>query len=207
MNNVLVITSSTSGAASSSSGLVEGFAASLQHALPATRIFTRDLVREPLPHLSVSAVNGIRGNAETLSEFAAQSLSDHLIEEVEASDLIVIASPMHNFGIASTLKVWFDYVLRAGKTFRYTANGPEGLLKGKRAIVVETRGGFYSEGPAKAMDSQEPHLRTLLNFVGITDVTFVRAERLSMGPDARSEALEQAMLALDGIARSYAHAA
>ena len=96
---------------------------------------------------------------------------------------------MYNFGISSTLKTWFDYVLRAGATFRYDESGPEGLLKGKRAIVIESRGGLYSEGPAQVMDAQEPHLRTLLGFIGITDVTFVRAEKLAFGPEAREQAI------------------
>ena len=83
---------------------------------------------------------------------------------------------MYNFGIASTLKTWFDYVLRAAITFKYTESGAVGLLEGKRAIVIETRGGLYSEGPAQMMDSQEPHLRHLLSFMGITNVKFFRAE-------------------------------
>jgi FMN-dependent NADH-azoreductase len=99
---------------------------------------------------------------------------------------------MYNFGIPSTLKAWFDYVLRAGITFRYSAAGPEGLLKGKRAIVIESRGGLYSEGPALVMDSQEPHLRTLLGFIGIADVTFVRAEKLAFGDEARELSIHSA---------------
>ena len=99
---------------------------------------------------------------------------------------------MYNFGIASTLKAWFDYVLRAGVTFRYTESGPVGLLEGKNAIVIESRGGLYSDGPAKGLDSQEPHLRTLLSFMGIKDVTFVRAEKLAFGPEAREQAIDAA---------------
>jgi FMN-dependent NADH-azoreductase len=119
-------------------------------------------------------------------------LSDELIAELKAADTVVIGSPMYNFGIASTLKAWFDYVLRAGITFRYTENGPVGLIEGKRAIVVVSRGGLYSEGPAQAFDSQEPHLRTLLGFMGISDVTFVRAEKLAFGPEAREQAIAAA---------------
>jgi FMN-dependent NADH-azoreductase len=96
---------------------------------------------------------------------------------------------MYNFGIPSTLKAWFDHVLRARVTFRYGESGPEGLLKGKRAIVVESRAGLYSEGPSAVMDSQEPHLRTLLGFIGIDDVTFVRAEKLAFGPEAAAASL------------------
>jgi FMN-dependent NADH-azoreductase len=99
---------------------------------------------------------------------------------------------MYNFGIASTLKTWFDLVLRAGVTFKYSESGPVGLLDGKRAIVVESRGGLYSEGPAQVMDQQEPHLRNLLGFMGITNVTFVRAEKLAFGPEAREKAIDAA---------------
>lgn len=205
--NVLVIASSTSGPASTSNLLVRGFLARLAESEPSIHVVTRDLAGEPLPHLTEATVNGVRAEAKTLSEFAAKALSDVLIEEVEAADLIVIGSPMENFGIASRLKVWFDHVLRGGRTFRYTSAGPEGLLKDKRVIVVETRGGFYSDGPAKAMDSQEPHLRTMLNFAGITDVTFVRAERLNMGPEARAAALEAAGRVLDDVAVSRLEAA
>jgi FMN-dependent NADH-azoreductase len=97
---------------------------------------------------------------------------------------------MYNFGMPSSLKAWFDYVLRAGITFSYSESGPEALLRGKHAMVILSRGGLYSGGPAQAMDSQEPHLRNLLAFMGITDVTFVRAEKLAFGPEAREQAID-----------------
>ena len=100
---------------------------------------------------------------------------------------------MYNFGMPSTLKAWFDHVLRARITFQYSEAGPEGLLKGKKAIVVEARAGLYSEGPAASMDSQEPHIRTLLGFMGIDDVTFVRAEKLAFGPEAAEAAIGDAL--------------
>jgi FMN-dependent NADH-azoreductase len=100
----------------------------------------------------------------------------------------------------STLKAWFDHVLRAGITFRYSEAGPEGLVTGKKAIVIEARAGLYSEGPAAAMDSQEPHLRTLLGFMGITDVQFVRVEKLAFGPEAAAAALGEATAHLARIA-------
>jgi FMN-dependent NADH-azoreductase len=115
-----------------------------------------------------------------------------LIEELRAADVLVIGAPMYNFGIPSTLKAWFDHVLRARVTFRYTEKGPEGLVTGKKAIVVESRAGLYSEGSSAALDSQEPHLRTLLAFMGITDVTFVRAEKLAFGPEAAEASLAAA---------------
>ena len=128
----------------------------------------------------------IRGKPpETEAERAALALSDALVAELREADLVVIGAPMYNFGMASTLKAWFDHLLRARVTFRYRDDGSvEGLLDNKRAIVIESRAGFYSAGDAAAMDSQEPHLRTLLGFVGIDDVTFVRAEKLAFGPEA-----------------------
>ena len=107
--------------------------------------------------------------------------------------LPVIASPMFNFGLATTLKAWFDYVVRAGVTFRYAETGPEGLLKGKKAYVVVARGGIYSHGPMKAFDFQEPYLRQILGFIGITDVTFVPVEGLAYGPEAAEKSVNAAL--------------
>jgi FMN-dependent NADH-azoreductase len=174
---------------------------------PSASIVIRDVGAEPLPHLTSATVGAIRGAAATDAERETLALSDALIAELSQADLIVIGAPMYNFGIPSTLKAWFDHVLRAGITFRYTAEGPEGLVKGKRAIVVESRAGFYSEGPGAASDSQEPHLRTLLAFIGITDVTFIRAEKLAFGPEAVAEAIDAAVGRLDDAAEELALAA
>lgn len=176
--NILVINSSAANERSVSSQLTRRVLEKLAEAKP-MNVVTRDVGSAPLPHLTADTVNAVRGEPATLEERTARALSDELVSELQAADLVVIGAPMYNFGITSTLKAWFDHVLRAGVTFRYTAEGPQGLLTGKRAIVVETRGGLYSAGPAVAMDSQEPHLRTMLGFMGITDVTFVRAERLA----------------------------
>ena len=132
----------------------------------------------------------------TDAERVTRALSDELIAELRAADIIVIGAPMYNFGVATSLRAWFDHVLRAGETFRYSEAGPKGLLSGKRVIVVESRGGFYSEGPSKAVDFQEPYLSHLLGFMGLTDVTFVRAERIGYGPEARAEAIAAATSAL-----------
>ena len=103
---------------------------------------------------------------------------------------------MYNFSIPTGLKAWFDFVLRPGKTFSYSEAGPQGLVTGKRVIIVVSRGGHYSEGPARAMDFQEPYLRTLLRFMGLTHVTFIHAEKLGFGPAARDAALAAARLTL-----------
>lgn len=120
-----------------------------------------------------------------------------LIAELRAADVIVIGAPMYNFGVPTTLRAWFDHVLRAGVTFAYSEAGPRGLLEGKRTIVVESRGGEYSSGPARAFDFQEPYLRHLLGFMGIDDVTFVRAEKLGFGPEARAAAIAEAHAAIE----------
>jgi FMN-dependent NADH-azoreductase len=200
MSTVLVLTSSALGEASVSSQLVQDAVSRLRLQNPKVRVVTRDLGGSPVPHLSLDSATAIRGGAPAnAAQAAAQALSDELVAELKAADTVVIGAPMYNFGMASTLKAWFDHVLRAGVTFRYTETGPVGLLEGKRAIVVESRGGLYSEGPGQAMDSQEPHLRTLLGFIGITDVSFVRAEKLAFGPDARRQAIDAARVQLEHV--------
>lgn len=201
MTKVLVLKSAVTGEASVSNKLVGEFVQRLEERDPSAKIVTRDLGANPVPHLLPETVAGIRATAETEAEKAALAQSDELVDELRDSDLLVIGAPMYNFGIPSALKTWFDYVLRAGVTFRYTENGPEGLLPIKKAVVIETRGGLYSEGPAVANDSQEPHLRTLLGFMGITDVVFVRAEKLGFGPDAVAVAVEGAIAQLGECAR------
>ncbi|MBN9443626.1 FMN-dependent NADH-azoreductase [Bosea sp. (in: a-proteobacteria)] len=201
MATALVLNSSTSGPASISRQLVQTTVDHLRRQNPGVHIVERDLNADPIPHLTTETTAALRGGeANSPAQRDALALSAALIEELKAADTLVIGAPMYNFGIPTTLKSWFDYVLRAGLTFRYSETGPEGLLKGKRAIVVESRGGLYSSGPAQVMDSQEPHLRTLLGFVGITDVTFIRAEKLGFGPEAREEAIRNANAELAAVA-------
>lgn len=200
MTNVFILDSAATGDASVSRKLTTEFAEQIGRRDPSARIVHRDVGRVPIPHLTEATVKGIRGDPETDAERAAQALSDELIAELRDADLIVLGAPMYNFGMPSTLKAWFDHVLRARVTFRYTENGPEGLLKGKRAIVIETRAGVYSEGPAAAMDHQEAHIRTLLGFMGIADATFVRAEGLAFGPEAASKAVAEAIAQLEELA-------
>ena len=192
MTKVLIVDSAATGDQSVSRKLTGEFAERLQRNAGAS-IVRRDVGSDPVPHLTAATVGVIRGAEPDSDESrAALALSDRLVGEVKDADVIVIGAPMYNFGMASTLKAWFDHVLRAGVTFRYSAEGPEGLVTGKRAVVIESRAGLYSEGPASVMDHQEPHIRTLLGFIGITDVTFVRAEKLAFGPDAASAAIAQA---------------
>jgi len=200
MTNLLVINSSATGTDSVSRVLVADAVTKLMAAEPGAQVTHRDLDAAPVPNLTSATLAGVRGVPKTAAEFAARKLSDELIAELRAADTIVIGAPMYNFSTSTLLRAWFDYVLRAGETFGYSETGPKGLLVGKRAIVVEARGGMYSEGPAAAIDFQEPYLRHLLGFVGITDVTFVHAEKLAYGPDAREAALKTARSRLNEIA-------
>lgn len=191
MTKVLVLNSSLSGDASASRALVQTAVDALSR--PGVAIIERDLGADPIPHLTPETVGAIRGaDPVTPAEVEARNLQKALIGELKDSDVLVIGAPMYNFAIPSGLKTWFDHVLRAGETFKYSEAGPEGLVTGKKAIVVLSRGGLYSEGPAAALDSQEPHLKTLLGFMGVTDVTFVRAEKLGFGPAAVEEAMGNA---------------
>jgi FMN-dependent NADH-azoreductase len=200
MSTVLFLTSSALGGASVSNQLVQDAVAQLRLQDHDLRVITRDLGGNPIPHLTVDSATALRGaEPKNPAQAAARALSDELITELKAAQTLVIGAPMYNFGIASTLKTWFDHVLRAGVTFKYSESGPVGLLEGKRAIVVVSRGGLYSEGPAKLMDSQEPHLRSLLGFMGITSVMFVRAEKLAFGSEAREMAIDAARAQIEDV--------
>lgn len=192
MRNILAINSSISGEASVSRALVEFAVQHLLDANPDAVVTYRDLGDGQIPHLTSATALGIRAIAETPDELSAQALSDELISEIKKADIIVIGAPMHNFSIPSSLRAWFDHVLRPRVTFAYSEAGPEGLITGKRAIVVEARGGVYSEEPNKAIDFQEPYLKHLLSFIGITDVSFIRAEKIGSGSEARQLALTSA---------------
>ena len=167
---------------------------------PTLDVIRYDLGERPLPHLSSDAIGALRqAELATAEQRELGALSDRMIEELQRADLIVIGSPMHNFGITSQLKAWFDTIIRAGKTFSYGEQGPEGLLKDKRAIVVETRGGVYTTGSAASFNHQEPHLKTLLGFIGISDVQFIHAEGLDMGPESRANGLAHAKSAIEQV--------
>jgi FMN-dependent NADH-azoreductase len=200
MKSLLVINSSAAREGSVSRTLVEDAVATLLEANPTAKVVRKDLGTHPVPHLTVDSLNGVRGTPSTPDEQKARALSDELIAELREADTIVIGAPMYNFSITTGLRSWFDYVLRAGETFSYSAAGPKGLLTGKRVIVVESRGGLYSEGPASAVDFQEPYLRHLLGFIGLTDVTFVHAEKIGYGPEARTAAIAQAKFAIRAFA-------
>jgi FMN-dependent NADH-azoreductase len=151
-----------------------------------------------VPHFSYELISALAIPAEQRNpdQAKAVAIADTLIAEVEAADTIVIAAPMYNFTISTPLKAWLDHIARAGRTFRYSEAGPEGLLKGKKVFVVLSRGGFYGEGPAKAMDFQEPYLRTMLGFLGMTDVTFIHVEGLAVSPESAAQGMNKARKAV-----------
>lgn len=192
MTTILVIDSSVSGEGSVSRQLVQDAVEGLVAANPGAQVVRHDLGRHPIPHLTEGGVAGVRATPATAEEHVARALSDTLIAELRAADVLVLGAPMYNFSVPTSLRSWFDHVLRAGETFSYSEAGPKGLLTGKKAVVIESRGGLYSEGPAQAVDFQEPYLRHLLGFIGITDVTFVRAEKIGYGPEARDGAIAAA---------------
>ncbi|HEX5281261.1 MAG TPA: NAD(P)H-dependent oxidoreductase [Micropepsaceae bacterium] len=200
MKNLLFISSSLSGQHSNS----DRVAGELIAALGPTRINERRLGDGTIPHLTgeyLQAVMTAPGDRSP-RQYALAKRGDAYIEDVEAADAIVIAAPMYNFSIPSTLKAWIDHITRSGRTFRYTAEGrPEGLLKDKKVYVVASRGGIYTgDSPAKPFDFQEPYLRAMLGFVGLTDVNFVHVEGQRISPAAAEAGLNRAREAIAQIA-------
>ena len=165
-------------------------------------IVSRDLATAPIPHLIAASLAGIRGEPKTALEVSTREASDDLIAELAAADVIVIGAPMYNFGLSTALRSWFDHVIRAGKTFTYGEGGVVGLMTGKRAIVVSSRGGLYADGNGPWADYQEPYLLQLLAFMGITDVQIIRAEGVAYGEEPRAAAIEKALAEVAALAVS-----
>ena len=173
---ILHIDSSITGEKSASRAITSSIVERLKSASPAARVIYRDLVANPIPHL-------------TLDAFAANLDVDEFL----AADSIVIGAPMYNFTLPTQLKAWIDRIAIAGKTFRYTADGPEGLAKGKRVIIALARGGFYDEGsPARALEHLETYLRGIFNFIGI-EPEFVAADGLNISPEQRQKSVDAAL--------------
>ena len=199
MSRVLVIESSARQQGSVSRELTRQFIGNWQAAHPADQIQIRDLAVEPVPHLDATLLGGWMTPSEQQNdaEKAALARSNQLTDELLAADVLVLAAPMYNFAIPSTLKAWLDHVLRAGVTFKYTETGPQGLLTGKRAFVLTARGGIYA---GSALDHQEPYLRQALAFIGIHDVQFIHAEGLNLGAEFSEKGLAQAKAKLAEVA-------
>lgn len=199
MSRVLIIESSARQQDSVSRQLTREFTQQWQAAHPTDTLALRDLALNPVPHLDADLLGGwMKPEAQrSAAEVQALLRSNELTDELLAADVLVLAAPMYNFTIPSTLKAWLDHVLRAGITFKYTPTGPQGLLSGKRAIVLTARGGIHA---GASSDHQEPYLRQVMAFIGIHDVTFIHAEGLNMSGDFHEQGLNQAKAKLAVVA-------
>lgn len=203
MSTLLKINTSLFSDKGQSSQLADRFVAAWQAGNPDGQVLARDLASKPVPHLDAERFLSFLAKPEerNAAQQAVVEFSDALIAELKNAQVLVLGLPMYNFGIPSTLKAYFDHIARAGVTFRYTGEGPVGLLEGKKAYVFATRGGLYA-GTAK--DSQTTYVRDFLNFIGISDVEFVYAEGLNLGDDAKAAALSGAREKLASLAQSAA---
>lgn len=182
MKKILHIISSPRGAASQSIQLGNAIVEKLQEAYPLNSLKEINLVKTQFPHLEEAHLAAFFTPAEERtpeSELAIQH-SDEAIRELQEADFIVIGAPLYNFTIHSALKAWIDHITRAGVTFKYDEHGPQGLLKDKKVYIAMSSGGIYSDGPMQAMDFVSPYLKTILGFIGLTDISIFRAEGLAI---------------------------
>lgn len=195
---ILQINSSARSEGSQSTRLANTIVERLRAAQPDAELAVRDLASNPQPALDEVALGALFTPAEqrTAEQSARVALDDALIAEVQAADVLVLGVPMYNFGITTQLKNWIDAIARAKVTFQYTANGPEGLLKGKKVYIALTRGGVYRDTHA---DSQVPYLKMVLGFLGMTDIEFVYAEGMAMGPEAEQKAIASALQQIEDV--------
>jgi FMN-dependent NADH-azoreductase len=193
MSSILLVTSSPR-PESLSTKVASDLVEKLREKHADTAVVHRDLGAKPIAHLDTVTTSAIRKQAadRTPEEAAAVAESDELVAELLAADTVVLATGLINFNIYSTLKSWIDNVARAGMTFRYTAEGPQGLATGKKVYVVLSAAGIYSEGPAMGMNHAVPYLKTVLSFMGMTDVEVIYVEGTAFGPEAFDKALAEA---------------
>lgn len=191
MQTLLQIKSSMFSANGQSSQLADQFVAAWRAGKPDGKLVARDLGVEPVPHLTAQRFGSFlaKPDERDAQQQAVVDFSDGLIDELRRADVIVLGLPMYNFGIPSALKAYFDHIARAGVTFRYTENGPVGLLTGKKVYVFAARGGKYVGTP---LDTQTAYVRDFLRFIGMDDVEFIYAEGLNMGEDSKQAALADA---------------
>lgn len=204
MSNILLVTSSPRGEASLSSKVATELAEKLARSLAGGTIVTRDLVKNPLPHIEPDYASGIYTPAEsrTARQTEVVGVSDVAVDELFDADHIVLATGLINFSISSTLKSWVDHISRKGRTFSYSESGPKGLVTGKKVYIVLASGGIYSEGPAAPLDFAVPYLKSVLGFNGMTDVEVVRVEGVGMGEEAVKTALSKAGKRVDDLAEA-----
>ena len=188
--NILYVTSSSRGSESYSNRVAQNVLDELLARTPGATVITRDLAREPLPHITDDLVTATRSptGPQTDAQRALLAQSDALVDELLAADVVVIGAPMINFTIPTNLKAWIDYVARPGRTFSYSEKGPKGLVTGKNVIIVAARGGVYSRA-GNALDFQLPYLKSVLAFLGMTDVEVLEVEGTAYGPEAAEKAV------------------
>jgi FMN-dependent NADH-azoreductase len=213
MTKILQIDASPQGQNSISRKLTASVVKHLMAASPGSLVSHRDLIATPVSHLSGELLQILRpapGHTppDSASVHKEVAQTDELLSEFLDADVVVIGAPMFNFSIPSQLKAWIDRVVQAGRTFRYTDKGPIGLAGAKKVIVVSTRGGMYAGKPYEAaMDHQEAYLRTVLNFIGVTDISYVRAEGVHVSPEQQLAALASAKREIAGLTLAYPKAA
>ncbi|MBS1605560.1 MAG: NAD(P)H-dependent oxidoreductase [Bacteroidetes bacterium] len=196
--NVLHIISSPRGAASITRKLGDAIVAKIKEKYPDSVVKERDLATEVFPHLDELQIGAwfAPADARTPEQARVIKISDEAIREMQEADIYVIGAPFYNFGIPSTLKAYLDHVTRPGITFRYNEQGqPEGFLKNKTAYIAAASSGVYSAGPAQHFDHVSPYLTFILGFLGITDVSYIRAEGLRL-PGVRETAFEKGILSI-----------
>jgi FMN-dependent NADH-azoreductase len=193
MNNVLVLKSSILTDNSQTNQLSDYFVSKLA----GKNVVIRDLAANPLPHFDATAATALRGQPTSAEENALLALSDELVAEIKKADTLIINAPMYNFHIPTQLKSYFDFIARPRVTFQYSEKGPEGLLKGKKAVVLAAFGGFHQNQPTDLVTS---YMKAILGFVGITDVQFVYVEGIGFGPEAVEKAQAQAKAEIDKLA-------
>lgn len=196
MVKALIIESSPNLKTSASRKITSLIVKKLKEKYPQLQITIRDLLNLNIPHLDTETTEIFVAKSDI--EKGSVKLSNELIADLHNADFIVIASPMHNFGVTSLLKAWIDHVVRSGKTFAYGPNGPIGLLENKKAILVTAAAGIYSSGSMKEWDFMEPYLRHILNFIGITDIQIVRVEGTAI-PDLANAAIPNAEQAVENL--------
>ncbi|PTY37985.1 FMN-dependent NADH-azoreductase [Saccharospirillum sp. MSK14-1] len=192
--NILHLDSSILGDQSVSRQLSRQVVERLRQQHEAAQVTYRDLVANAIPHLDMASLSAgqVPADQRNTDQSAQFELTETLLNELFSADVIVIGLPFYNFGMPSQLKAWIDRIAQSGRTFRYTENGPEGLVTGKKVILASSRGGVYSQGPASAMEHQESHLTSVFGLLGLSDVVTVRAEGVNMGDDFKNQALAAA---------------
>ena len=193
MNNVLVLKSSILADNSQTNQLSDYFVSKLAD----KNVVIRDLAANPLPHFDATAATALRGQPTSAEENALLALSDELVAEIKKADTLIINAPMYNFHIPTQLKSYFDFIARPRVTFQYSEKGPEGLLKGKKAVILAAFGGFHQNQPTDLVTS---YMKAILGFIGITDVQFVYVEGIGFGPETVEKAQAKAKAEIDKMA-------